>query len=295
MTDDSPKKRTIVRANDRLRVASVRASFGLLERFAPKAAGARAARLWCTLPGNAGRRRDERPDAGERSWLDIGDGRHVAVETWGFGPPVYLMHGWGGWRGQLGAFVTPLVDAGFRVIAVDAPSHGESAPGRLGAGRSLGPELTDTLVAATGRHGKPAAVVAHSLGCATTALAVHDGMPAARLVLIAPSIAVEPVASAFCRTVGLGPRGRQAMMARLEMLAGRPMSDYDIAGLGTRTELPPTLVVHDRDDKEVPYDQGVRLASDWPSAELATTEGLGHQRILRDRGVVDLVVGYVAG
>lgn len=290
----SPENRTIVRAK-RAQLTATRAAFGLLERAAPAIGGAWAARLWCTLPSNSGRRRDERPSPGERSTLRLSHGRDVAVESWGFGPPVYLMHGWGGWRGQLGAFVAPLVAAGLRVVAVDAPSHGESGPGLLGRGRSLGPELSDALVAAVGKHGKPAAVIAHSLGCTTTAMAVHDGLPTAKLVLIAPSVGLDRAVKSFSRTVNLGERSRERMLSRLEVIAGRPLSDFDVAGLARHTELPPTLVVHDRDDKEVPYDDAVSLAGRWPSAELATTEGLGHQRILRDPGVVRAVVGYITG
>lgn len=60
-------------------------------------------------------------------------GRTVVVETWGEGEPVYLLHGWGGWRGQLGAFVAPIVEAGRRAVALDTPSHGESADAPRGS------------------------------------------------------------------------------------------------------------------------------------------------------------------
>jgi pimeloyl-ACP methyl ester carboxylesterase len=55
----------------------------------------------------------------------------------------------------------------------------------------------------------------------------------------------------------------------------------------------PLLVIHDRDDKEVPFDVGRHIAESWPNAELVATEGLGHQRILRDEGVRDLAVSFV--
>lgn len=291
MTITSPQKRTIVRAGAKLR--TLRVAFGALERIAPGIGARWAARLWCTLPSTGGRRRDERPRPGERSTLTLPDGRALAVESWGFGPPVYLMHGWGGWRGQLGAFVQPLVDAGRRVVAVDAPSHGDSAPGQLGRGRSTGVEFTEALAAAVGKHGKPTAIVAHSLGGAATAVAVLDGLPAARLVLIAPSTTLSDGLAALQRTVGFGERIRTRMLALLERKAGRPLADFDVTGLARRAELPPTLVVHDRKDKEVPYDDGAALAAAWPEAELVTTDGLGHQRILRDPGVIGIVVDYI--
>jgi pimeloyl-ACP methyl ester carboxylesterase len=53
------------------------------------------------------------------------------------------------------------------------------------------------------------------------------------------------------------------------------------------------LVVHDRDDREVPIEHGRRLAATWPLAELRETDGLGHRRILRDPNVVATAVAFV--
>jgi len=280
------------RADDVARVAALRAAFGGLDAVAPALAARWALRVWCTLPTNGGRRRDERPGAGERSTVDLPGGRAVAVETWGAGEPVYLVHGWGGWRGQLGAFVAPIVDAGRRVVGFDAPSHGESGPGALGRGRSTAVEMAEALAAVGRRLGAPSAVVAHSLGCTTAALALADGLPMGRLALVAPSADVMGMTAQLARTLGYGERTRQRFDARLEALAGRPLTHFDLTRMPADA---PTLVVHDRHDKEVPYAESVRIAEAWPAATLVTTEGLGHQRILRDPGVIARVTEFVTG
>ena len=53
----------------------------------------------------------------------------LAATAWGKGPTVLLAHGWESRGTHWGAFVPPLVEAGFRAVAVDAPAHGDS-PGR---------------------------------------------------------------------------------------------------------------------------------------------------------------------
>lgn len=277
-------------AADALRLTGTRAAFAVLDPLAPDVAARWALRLWCTLPANRGRRRDERPSAGERSTTVLPDGRRVAVETWGDGEPVYLVHGWGGWRGQLGAFVDPLVAAGRRVVAHDAPSHGDSAPGRLGPHRSTAVELVEALTAVAAEHGAPHGVVAHSLGCTVAAMAAEDGLPVGRLALVAPSAAVLTMTDAMARRLGYTARTKQRFDRRLEALAGRPLRDFD---LGHMRGTVPTLVVHDRRDKEVPYEDGVHVAQTWAAAELLTTDGLGHQRILRDADVVAQVTRFV--
>ncbi|GAA4214130.1 alpha/beta fold hydrolase [Actinocatenispora rupis] len=275
----------------------MRLAFRTMETVAPTVGGHRAALLWCTPPAGRGRRRDDRPSSlpADRSTLTTPKGVRLAVETWGApdAAPVYLVHGWGGWRGQLGPYVAPLVAAGRRVVAFDVPSHGESGPGMLGPRRATAAEFTEALVAVTAAYGRAAAIVAHSLGCATTVRAVADGLAADRLALVAPVADPLERIGDFTRLLGAGDRTRVALVERLERWAGRPAADFTVADLPARRSMPPCLVVHDRDDKEVPYGGGRDLAESWPGAELVSTDGLGHQRILRDPEVVATVTAFV--
>ena len=49
------------------------------------------------------------------------------------------------------------------------------------------------------------------------------------------------------------------------------------------------LVVHDREDRFVPFAEGQALVAAWPGSELLEATGLGHHRLLRDAGIVDRV------
>ena len=53
--------------------------------------------------------------------------------------------------------------------------------------------------------------------------------------------------------------------------------------------------MHDRLDKEVPWEHGETFARAWPGARLVTTVGLGHRRILDDAAVVRASVAFIAG
>ena len=57
----------------------------------------------------------------------------------------------------------------------------------------------------------------------------------------------------------------------------------------------PLLVIHDQNDKEVPWQVGKSVADAWPGAELILTQGLGHQRILRNEAVIDTAVRFTDG
>lgn len=287
-------KSTIVRARLAMRLMLYRSGFRVLERLAPRLGGVWAVRLWATPPRSAAPA-DNRPHAGLRARLPTRSGATIMAETWGEsgGPPVYLLHGWGGWRGQLGGFVEPLVAAGHHVVAVDAPSHGESGPGMLGGKRGTFPEFAEALNAAIDVYGGPVRIVAHSMGASVAALAVRDGLVPERMVLVAPSVDVTGSISEFERVLGFGSRVRTRLIERLEQLGGRAMRDYDLTRVPAHTTVPPTLIVHDRTDRRVEAWQGAALAGSWPGSRLLRTDRLGHHRILRDPDVVSDAVEFL--
>jgi len=278
-------------------------SFGVLERVAPLLGARWAERLWFTVPPGGGRR-DRLVPSGRPFRVQV-HGRTVAGETWGEGlgdrpgegpgdrPVVYLVHGWGGWRGQLDAFVAPLAEAGHRVVAFDALSHGDSDPGPSGPGRSNALELADALTAVAAAHGPAAAVVAHSLGATATAYAMRDGLAVGRAVFVSPMADPLPYTRTFAARLGFGERVRTRLARRIERRVGLPLSAFDVPAMARTMATPPLLLVHDRHDAETGWSDSQAIARAWPGARLVTTTGLGHRRILRDPAVAAEVTGFL--
>jgi len=214
----------------------------------------------------------------------------LAGWIWGNGPrTVLLVHGWGGRGLQMGAFAAPLADAGFRVVAFDGPSHGAS-PGR----RANLFKLTEALVAVAHELGTISAIVGHSLGTAQVLLASSRGeLDPAAFVAVAPMGDTRTMAAWFGRMTGFSPSVIKRMRHRLERRFDFSWDDVEPTrlGAGMRAE---TLVIHDRNDSELPWTEAENLARSIPSSRVHFTNGLGHRRILRDRGVVEITAGFVA-
>jgi len=264
-------------------LASIRLLFAILGRLSPDLAGRVAARLF------ARPRRHARPDR-ERELIARGtrvplpDGLHATA--WGAGPSVLLVHGWEGRGAQLGALVEPLVAAGYRAVALDGPAHGDS-PGRT----TTGPEFARALVATRDAVGQLAAVVGHSFGGFTSLLAVSRGLTADRVVTIGSPASVPEVLRDFLRLIQLPERALPSMIRALEQRVQAPMSSFEVESFAPNIRVP-VLVVHDTEDREVPYADGPRLAG-LLGARLLTTSGLGHRRILFAPEVVAAVVEFI--
>ena len=275
----------------------VRRILGLLERFAPAIGSRWAVELWCTPPDvEASLRMPPGVPAGEpveATW----SGHRIAGESWGAGPPVYLVHGWGGCRAHLGVFVKPLVEAGHRVVAFDLPSHNESEPGDLAPGRTTIVECAEAVRAFVRAHGPARAIVAHSLGAKAAALAVARGAKVERLVFQAPMGDFAWYLDIFADRHGFGPRILGGLRRRLDRRIGMPLVDTDISRVAaTLDDPPPLLVVHDPDDPDSAYHMSRRIVDVWPGSTLVTTRGLGrlaHYRILRHRPAINAGLEFI--
>jgi pimeloyl-ACP methyl ester carboxylesterase len=275
-------------------VRALKTAMGILERTAPGLGARWVERIWFTVP-------PRRPINGDLPAGDTPFELSVSRATvrgrrWGHGEKiVYLVHGWGSSGAQLGAFIEPLLEAGFSVVAYDALSHGSSDPGPSGPGRSNALEHRDVLTAVVSAHGRAYGVVAHSLGSMVAALAMREDVVPVRAVYVAPMIDVTSYGMPFIRMLGGGQRIWTRFLDRVERKLRLDLSFFDLAAMADELATPPLLIVHDRDDQETSWDASRALASSWPDARLLTTTGLGHNRILADPAVVTAAVAFLCG
>lgn len=269
---------------------SARVAMRVLQRTSPALAAALAERLFFTPPrARVAPQAEALLRTGRPFRVCVGVGR-IAAWSWGQGPVVVLVHGWGGrgGGGRLAAtYAAPLINGGYSVIAFDAPGHGVS-DGRL----SSMPQFARALRAVADAAGSVFAVVAHSMGGSATALAISQGLDVERAVFLAPAANPARFAADFADAMEVGPEAMGAMRHRSEQRLGLRWADLDVPRMAGGFDVP-LLVIHDRDDPTVPWADGAAIAAAWPGAELVTTRGLGHRDVVRDPGVVDRVVAFI--
>lgn len=268
----------------------LRMAIRLLGLVAPALAGRWVYRLWfqpLRYPEPAREkewRRTARP-------LDVEfHDQRLAVDAWGAGPVVLMVHGWNGRGAQLGAFVPELVRAGYRVVTFDTPAHGRS-PGRA---TNL-PEISEAILAVARACGPVHAVIGHSFGVACTIYAVQQGLEVNRLVAISPPASVRWLTQSFFTALDVAPRVQEIFNRMFETQFGADLwQRFSPEVLARRLDVP-GLVIHDQDDRDAPIEGGVAVAQAWPGAQFVRTTGLGHRRILRDPEVIARATEFIAG
>jgi len=267
---------------------TLRLAIRLLGLVAPALAGRWVYRLWFRPL-----RFPEPPQ--EREWRRTAEpllvehrGQPLAVDAWGAGPTVLLVHGWNGRGAQLGAFAPELVRAGFRVVTFDTPAHGRS-PGRA---TNL-PEISEAIQVVARTCGPVHAVIGHSFGIPSTFYAVQQGLKVNRIVAISPPDTVRHITHKFFTALDIAPRVQHVFNRLFEADFGADLWQRFSPDVMARQLDVPGLVIHDQDDRDVPIEEGMAVAQAWPGAQFVRTTGLGHRRILRDPDVIARVVAFI--
>ena len=88
--------------------------------------------------------------------------------------------------------------------------------------------------------------------------------------------------------VGASEKTRQGLIQRIETILQGPHEQESLTELAANLK-PAGLIVHDRKDRVVPYSHAEAFSAAWPGARLFDTRTLGHNRILRDEGVIQVI------
>lgn len=270
----------------------LRLSFRIGGRLSPTLAGRLAYKLWFTPP------RFKLP-AREKIALDSAKltnhqiaKNNIVTFSWGNEDPdaplVLLVHGWSGRGTQLGSFVQPLIDAGYRVLSFDAPAHGKSSGKRTDLF-----EFADVILALQKHYGDMHAVITHSFGGPCIANAIQRGFKTSRIVSICPPATMKGLVEKFNAALHLPKRTSQKMLQHIENAYSKNIWEEISMVNSIKGVTIPSLLIHDTNDIDIPWQEGEAVARAWNDAKFIKTSGLGHRRILRDDLVIKTAVAYI--
>lgn len=214
-------------------------------------------------------------DVAQREYLPVGTQR-IAVYHWGERrhPTALLAHGWESHAGRWRKIGPALVEAGYRVVALDAPAHGRSSGWHFNMIR-----YADGLRVLLEREAPVHLMIGHSVGGASSIWAMGQVEPARRpkrAVIMASFASLAHVMENGRRLIGAEPALLAAMDDFIVRLSGRRIAEYDLTRVVASLTDIEALLLHDRHDRVTHFSESERLCAAWPGARLIATEGLGH-------------------
>lgn len=233
-----------------------------------------------SLPGRKARhyREDALLRSAGRGMLTLGRSR-IRTYTWGKGPrAILLLHGWQSRGTALRYFVPSLLEAGFRVVAMDAPGHGESSGYRMTL-----PAYAQAILAVEQAEGPFEGAITHSFGGRALTYALgflaHPWAIRNMVMLAAPGSLVR-IFQEFFERIRASAEVITATRALATKMLGRPVEESEIYHMAHRLKVR-LMLVHDEQDEIVPIEEAERISAAFPGSRLLRTLGHGHYRLAK--------------
>lgn len=292
LVSNFPKKEEKMRPINKKQMHLVQFYFQTIGRLLPKRSAWRAYQLFSSPLRRARHHQsDAILEAAKISELRY---KHNTLKLyeWGVGSrTILLAHGWESRGTALRMYVPPLLAQGFRVVAFDAPAHGDSD----GTWNNL-PHNAGAVEAVIRHFGGIEAAIAHSFGCSSIIFAqqfINNAIEIKRLVFLAAPSPVRTIIDEYFAMIKMPNVIRTHFEKLIKKFTDVSIDELDIAKAAGCVKVEKLLLVHDKNDPITPFEVAQRIASTWQNATLLATEGYGHFRIAKNLDVIGRIVSFI--
>ena len=247
-------------------------------------------RFLASLPQKASLTRQDKEFLLHAKRIEFGSSNNSKIAwSWGEGPIVILVHGWGGCGAHMGGMATQIARKGFQAIAIDITAHGSSSGKRISF-RMFSQDLA-ALVRSLDQS--IYAYVGHSAGglCMMAAREL-EGLHAKKYVCIsAPKTAYPPI-KLIIKKLGVS----ESVIHRYKVFLANQFNCQweDITqrafASDSQAEL---LLIYDAADRFVNHTDGDQIKLFWPTATLVKTQGNKHAKQISSPEIQEKVVGFL--
>jgi alpha-beta hydrolase superfamily lysophospholipase len=202
---------------------------------------------------------------------------------------ILILHGFESRAYNFDRYVSPLLDKGYGVVAMDGKAHGKSE-GKT----TTAPEYAEMIRVLEEKLGKFDGYISHSFGGIALCLYQENHMnPDAKMVLIAPATETHSAIDLFCRFFGLSATIKESIQAYIKQKSGKDISHYSINRIAPNLTNS-ILWIHDKDDDITPLSDMKPLMDLSPhNIQFMITEGLGHRKIYKDPAVMKRIIDFI--
>ncbi|MEQ6119626.1 alpha/beta hydrolase [Reichenbachiella sp. MALMAid0571] len=207
-------------------------------------------------------------------------------------PLVLLVHGWDSNAGSMAAIAFQLVEQGYYVVAFNLPAHGFSKLKR--ANLKICREYFLAVVEKM-YPDKPFSVIAHSFGSAVSTFSLADSrFDIDKLVLLTNPNKFGEVLQGYQSFVKLSDKAFEKTLEMAQKLIGKPVAEMNIEDMHKSFNYNKLLLIHDRQDKVLPYQNSIAVHKKWNNSELVTLESIGHYKMLWNEHVINSIMRFIA-
>ncbi|WP_299115220.1 alpha/beta hydrolase [uncultured Winogradskyella sp.] len=215
------------------------------------------------------------------------DGLDIATYRWnGKGKTILLVHGWESNASRWDYILEDLKAQNYNIIALDAPAHGRSG------GKQFNAVLYSEFINIVAQKFQPEAMIGHSVGGMASVFFMHsyplDSVK--KMILLGAPAHFTGVFARYKSMMGYNRRISNGLDRIVLERFGKSV-DYFSAANFTKSIKAKGLIIHDKKDKIIPYEDAQLFANRYKNAELISTSGFGHG--LKDKSLTPKVIEFI--
>ena len=282
--------------SERIYLQYLRTKFKTLSKLAPATAGRMAFDLFCTpYPKYKKRKAPAIFNLARNLTVVMKDKTKIKGFEWQSNSPngqtVLIAHGYASFAYKFEHYITPLLKMGYRVLAFDAPGHGQSEGKYINV--VVYQEAIEQIMQQCGPVNH---FIGHSLGALTLSMIAEqiDRPNERKFVLIAPATKTTTTFDNFFKMMHFNQVTKDAFINQVLSLTAHKV-EYFASDRALANYKGPLLWVHDQEDLVCPYKDLEEFQKNAPNnVEFLITNGLGHNKVYKTAEVMDQIMAFLA-
>lgn len=200
---------------------------------------------------------------------------------------VLLAHGWESNSGRWRHKIQRLQKEGYNIIALDGPAHGGSGSATFNA------ILYSEFINVVSQKFKPTAFIGHSVGgmALVVFLKKQTYQTAEKIVLLGAPAGFKGIMKRYKEMMGYSQKISKGIDKQIELKFGHPPAYFSTADFVKNITIN-GLLIHDKNDPVIPYQDALDIEAQFKNAKLISTEGLGHS--LKGNFVSDELIKFLS-
>lgn len=199
---------------------------------------------------------------------------------------ILLAHGWESNAARWEYILEDLKAQDYNIIALDAPAHGNSGSNQFNA------ILYSEFINVVAKKFEPEVLIGHSVGGMASIFCLHNyDLPSVKkLISLGAPAHFTGVFSRYKEMMGYNKRVSDGLEKIVVERFGKS-TDYFSASNFTKDFKAEGLIIHDKKDKIIPYNDALLFEKSYTNGKLLTTKGFGHG--LKDKSITPKIIKFI--
>ena len=205
---------------------------------------------------------------------------------------VILIHGWDSNAGSMYAFVDELLKRKKRVISLNLPGHASYKNSKTNLYECK--KAVKAFYASLPKH-EEISVISHSFGSAVSTYGLSElDLKVDKLIFLTSLNNIEDVFIDYKNTIGLNKKAYRILRKKADEVLGEELKDVLIEQKLTLVDFNYLHLIHDVNDKIIPFENTLRLNRAITNSSIQKYEGIGHYRMLWNKEVIEETMSYLS-